>query len=83
MLEGHVLKVKKLSRATLARLRTITPAQLQQILGTVAEHSIAPDGRVSLVPASENLNPEVGFRRQGHIVQIGLTLNTHILRTTW
>jgi hypothetical protein len=69
---GH-LKVKKLPRETVARLRTITPEQLQQILGTLAEHSIAPDGSVSLVPASENLNPEIGFRRQGNIVQIGLT----------
>ena len=67
------LKVNKLPRATVARLRDIRPEQLQQILGTVAEYRIAPDGRVRLIAASENLNPEVGFRRQGNRVQIGLT----------
>ncbi|MCZ6875833.1 MAG: hypothetical protein O7G88_20265 [bacterium] len=69
---GH-LKVEQLPRVTVARLRAIRAEQLQQILGTVAEYRIAPDGRLRLVAASENLNPEVGFRRQGNIVQIGLT----------
>ncbi len=69
---GH-LKVKQLPRSTVARLRTIRPEQLRQILGTLAEHRIALDGSVRLVAASENLNPEVGFRRQANRVQIGLT----------
>ncbi len=55
------------------RAKTPKPEHLRQILGTVAERTIAPDGSVRLVAASENLNPEVGFRRQGNRVQIGLT----------
>ena len=68
------LKVKKLPRETVAQLRTITPEQLQRVLGTVAESSIATDGSQRAHSTfSKNLDPDVGFRRQGNLVQIGLT----------
>ena len=68
------LKVTTLPRETVARLRSITPEQLQRVLGTVAESSIAADGsRSAHRTFSKNLDPDVGFRRQGNLVQIGLT----------
>ena len=68
------LKVDKLPQATVARLQAITSEQLQNVLGTVAEQRIEPDGRLQHVPPSENLNPPVGFRQQDNILQIGLTV---------
>lgn len=67
------LRVDRLPRATVERLRALTPERLEQTLAVLAQFTIT-DKR-ELVPAAPGpvLNRNEGVRREGNIVQLGLT----------
>ena len=74
ILQWDQLKVDKLPRDTVERLRKLSSNDLSRELGVVAEASYDASGRVTLTRAfSPNLDPQKGFRRQGNLLQIGLT----------
>jgi hypothetical protein len=64
--------VKKLPRKTIARLREITPEALHKALGVVAQLEIK-NGMIKPAPPTENINVKKGVRRNGNIIQLGLT----------
>jgi hypothetical protein len=70
--EWRDIKVKKLPRATVERLRKITPEDLQRALGIVAHFEIRENELVAAEPAA-NPNPGRGVRRTEQFVQFGLT----------
>jgi len=65
------VRVPRLPADTVARLRAITPAQLQEQLGVLAQWRL-DGGRWLAVDASANLNKRNGVRRAGDVVQVGL-----------
>jgi hypothetical protein len=65
------LRVPRLPADTVARLRAVTPAQLQEQLGVLAQWRL-DGGRWLAVDASANLDKRNGVRRAGDVVQIGL-----------
>ncbi len=67
------LRVDRLPRATVERLRAITPERLEETLGVVAEFTVTATG--DLVPAAPGpvLSRNEGVRRKGSTVQFGLT----------
>ncbi len=69
------LLVDRLPRATIERLRAITRADLDRVLGVVAQFTLGPDQQ--LVPAAPgpNLNLKRGVRRSDNLIQFGLTKN--------
>jgi hypothetical protein len=70
--EWRELRVNRLPRATVERLRAITPEDLQRTLGVVAHFDRAGDQLVLGQPG-ENFNPGRGVRRSPAAVQFGLT----------
>lgn len=70
--EWRFMRVERLPRATVARLRAITRADLDRTLGVVAQFEIR-DERLHPVAPGDNLDPERGIHHSGDIVQFGLT----------
>lgn len=66
------LRVKRLPADTVARLRTITEAQLAQRLGVLAQWRLV-DGRHVAEPPGPLLSPRRGVRMAGPVLQMGLT----------
>lgn len=66
------MRVRRLPRHTVERLRTITRADLDRVLGVLVEFE-ARDGQLVAVPPGENLSPGRGVRRSGGRIQLGLT----------
>ena len=61
-----------LRRSSIERLRTVKASDLEA-LGVVAQFEIDHAGMVRPMPAGENLHPRHGARREGHVLQFGLT----------
>ena len=66
------MRVKRVSAATVARLRSINDGNLTTALGVVAQFERRGDDWVA-TPAGPNLDPEKGVRRKGSTLQLGLT----------
>lgn len=66
------LRVPQLPADTVARLRGLTRDDLQQKLGVLAEWRLE-DGRWIAQPPGANLGPQRGVRRDGAVLQLGLT----------
>jgi hypothetical protein len=66
------LRVKQLPADTVERLRQVTPATLESRLGVLAQWRLQ-DGLYVAVPPGPNLSPRRGVRRQGDLLQMGLT----------
>ncbi len=66
------LRVDRLPRATIERLRAITPERLDQTLAVLAQFTIAAG---ELTPATPGpvLDRNLGVRREGNTIQLGLT----------
>jgi hypothetical protein len=65
------LRVPRLPADTVARLRAVTPAELQQRLGVLAQWRL-DGGRWIAVDVGANLDRRNGVRRAGDVVQLGL-----------
>jgi len=70
--EWRQLKVDRLPRSTVDRLREITRDDLDDALAVVAQYDIR-DGRLTPVTPTESMNRFKGVRRDGDVVQLGLT----------
>lgn len=68
----RAMRVDQLPADTVARLRSITPAVLQEQLGVLAQWHLQ-DGRYVPVPRGANLGEMRGVRRKGDDLQLGLT----------
>lgn len=66
------IRVPRLPRATIDRLRALSPDQLVATLGVLAEFEIRA-GRMVPVPPTVNLDPRRGVRTRDDRIQIGLT----------
>jgi hypothetical protein len=66
------LHVTKLPAKTIERLRQITPDDLNRALSVVAQFEIQT-GPMKPIPGTESLDVEKGVRREGNIIQLGLT----------
>lgn len=75
------LRVERLPAAAIARLRTITEADLVARLETVAEFEIGPDGVLSPRAPGPAIEPDHGVRRNDDVVQLGLTRRE--IRNVW
>jgi hypothetical protein len=65
------LRVNRLPADAVERLRKITPEMLQDSLGVLAQWQLQ-DGTYVVSPKGENLAPNLGVRREGAILQMGL-----------
>jgi hypothetical protein len=70
--EFRDLKIDRLPRATVERLRRITEADLQRTLGVLLQYEVR-DAQLVPVALGPNLNQGRGVRREGNLVQFGLT----------
>jgi len=70
--EWRNIRVERLSRATIDRLRTVTPDRLREALGVLAQFRIE-NGQLFSAPRTENLDRNRGIRRRDDVVQFGLT----------
>jgi hypothetical protein len=70
--DWRYLRVRRLPRATVGRLRSIRPADLEAVLGVIVQLEVH-DGQLVLVEPGPNLNPRRSVRRQGDVLQLGLT----------
>ena len=68
----HKIRVAALRRSSIERLRALQPSDLQA-LGVVAQLEIDDTGMARPVPAGENFDPRHGARREGRVLQLGLT----------
>ena len=66
------MRVKRVSAATAARLRSITEASLTTALGVVAQFERRGDDYAATSPGP-NLDADKGVRRKGTTLQLGLT----------
>ena len=66
------IRVPALRRSSIERLRALQPSDLQA-LGVVAQLEIDDTGMARPVPAGENFDPRHGARREGRVLQLGLT----------
>jgi len=66
------LQVKRLPAATVERLRTITPEDLERVLGVLAQFDIVDRQLVPAAPG-ENSSRNQGVRKDDTILQLGLT----------
>lgn len=74
------MRVTRLPADTVARLRAITPAVLEEKLGVLAQWQLA-DGTWAPVPPGANVSPRRGVRRDGARLQMGLTkLEIHAIQ---
>lgn len=70
--EWQHLRVKRLPAGTIERLRKITRQDLDNALGVIAQFEIQGKELIP-VPATANINPGRGVRKQDNLVQLGLT----------
>ncbi|HUF68973.1 MAG TPA: hypothetical protein VMM79_10060 [Longimicrobiales bacterium] len=70
--EWRNMRVERLPRATVERLRAITPEQLRERLGVLVQFQ-ATGGFLETVEPGANLNAGRGVRRADGIIQFGLT----------
>jgi hypothetical protein len=68
------MRVRRLPADTVARLRQLSFATLQDRLGVLAQWQLQ-DKRFVPVPLGPNLSPRRGVRRNGDDLQMGLTLS--------
>jgi len=66
------MRVRRLPAHTVARLRAITPQDLERSLGVLGEFEVR-DGQLVPVPPGENMDPRRGVRTSADRVQLGLT----------
>jgi hypothetical protein len=66
------LRARRLPAATVERLRAIDLADLESALGVVIQLEVR-GGELIQVPPGPNLQPRAGVRREGSIIQLGLT----------
>jgi hypothetical protein len=66
------IRVNRLPADTVAKLRTITVPVLEQRLGVLAQWQLEGDRYVPVAPGP-NLSPNRGVRREGKVLQMGLT----------
>ena len=66
------MRVKSVPRATIERLRQISPDELTTALGVLAQFELR-DGEYVPVPLGTNLGRDRGIRRKGTVLQLGLT----------
>ncbi len=66
------MRVKQLPADTVARLRRITPEILADKLGVLAQWKLE-DGKFVAMPFGPNLFATKGVRREGKLLQMGLT----------
>lgn len=66
------MRVDRLPADTVERLRKITPQFLAERLGVLAQWKLQ-GGKFVAVPAGENLAAKKGVRRDGELLQMGLT----------
>jgi hypothetical protein len=64
--------VQRLPADTVARLRALTEAELTARLGVVAQWQVEGEHFVATA-LTDNLGPNLGVRRKGGVVQMGLT----------
>ncbi|MDX1746228.1 MAG: hypothetical protein R3324_09850 [Halobacteriales archaeon] len=67
------LRVRRLPVETVERLRTITRADLQDQLGTLAQFEVRSDGTLTLEPSGPAIDPRRGIRTTETVIQLGLT----------
>ena len=70
--EWSRLRVKAVPRATIDRLRQISPDELTAALGVLAQFELR-DGEYVPVPLGANIGRDRGIRRRGTTLQLGLT----------
>ncbi len=70
--EWREMRVDRLPRGTVERLRSLQRADLERVLGVVAEFEIR-DGELVQVEPTGNLSPGRGVRQRGNQIQLGLT----------
>lgn len=70
--EWRNLKVERLPRATVARLRAITPADLERLL-VLAQFKVQADGTLLRVPATAPESANRGISQRDGVIQFGLT----------
>jgi hypothetical protein len=68
------MRVDRISADTAARLKSLTREQLDAKLGVVAQWELQ-DGRYVPVPPGPNASQHRGVRKEGNVVQMGLTSN--------
>jgi hypothetical protein len=66
------MRVSRLPADTVERLRQVTPAALESRLGVLAQWQLQ-NGRYVAVPPGSNIGPRRGVRREGDLLQMGLT----------
>jgi len=66
------IRVDRLPAETVERLRQLKLEDLIAELGVMEEFEIRDSGLVRVSP-TENLEPQAGIRREGNLVQLGLT----------
>jgi hypothetical protein len=74
------MRVDRLPADTVARLRKISPADLDARLASLAQWELR-DGRYNPVPPGDNLSQHRGVRIKDDVVQMGLTRNE--IRSIW
>jgi hypothetical protein len=67
------LHVRRLPEPVVARLRRLGRADLEEALYVVGQFEVGPGGRLQAVPRTPRLDPRRGVRRQGDVIQFGLT----------
>jgi hypothetical protein len=70
--EWRSLRVERVPRTTVDRLRGIDLADLEAALAVVAQFQVE-EGRLVTVEPTDSLDPKRGIRRNGGVVQLGLT----------
>jgi hypothetical protein len=67
------LHVRRVPATAVARLRSLTRAELNDALYVVAQFRVGDDGRLEPVAATAKLDENRGVPRQGDVIQFGLT----------
>ncbi len=67
------IRVPGLPRTSIERLRSLGQEDLRRALGVVAEFQEHESAGIVSVQPTANLSPEEGIRRQGRVLQLGLT----------
>lgn len=67
------IRVAGLPRESVERLRALTESDMHRMLGVVAQIELNDEGIYMRVEPGANLDPDDGVRREGGIIQFGLT----------
>ena len=70
--EWSTMRVKRIGKATAARLESLRSEDLAQALGVIAQFE-RREGQYVAVEPTANLDPYRGVRRKGDVLQLGLT----------